>query len=42
VIERFASAVVPPDNVSFTGDTYKFTRVRRPRLVEFQRYYDPQ
>jgi hypothetical protein len=43
VIERFASAGVPPSNVSFSRDTYKFNFPGAPsELVDaFQRYYGP-
>jgi SAM-dependent methyltransferase len=43
VIERFASAGVPQDNVSFVRDTYKFNFPGSPsQLVDaFQRYYGP-
>ena len=43
VIERFASAGVPRDNVSFVKDTYKFNFPSPPsELVDaFRRYYGP-
>ena len=43
VIERFASAGVPRDNVSFVKDTYKFNFPSAPsELVDaFRRYYGP-
>ena len=43
VIERFASAGVPRDNVSFVRDTYKFNFPSAPsELVDaFRRYYGP-
>ena len=43
VIERFASAGVPQDNVSFVRDTYKFNFPSAPsELVDaFRRYYGP-
>jgi hypothetical protein len=43
VIERFASAGVPKENVSFKRDTYTFNYPGAPaRLVdEFRRYYGP-
>ena len=43
VIERFASAGVPQDNVSFVRDTYKFNFPSPPsELVDaFRRYYGP-
>ena len=43
VIERFASAGVPRDNVSFVRDTYKFNYPSAPSdLVDaFRRYYGP-
>jgi len=43
VIERFASAGVPRDNVSFVRDTYKFNFPSPPsELVDaFRRYYGP-
>jgi hypothetical protein len=42
-IERFASAGVPQDNVSFIRDTYKFNFLGAPsELVDvFRRYYGP-
>jgi SAM-dependent methyltransferase len=42
-IERFASAGVPQDNVSFIRDTYKFNFLGTPsEFVEaFRRYYGP-
>jgi SAM-dependent methyltransferase len=43
VIERFASVGVPPDNVSFVRDTYRFDFPRPPsEFVDlFRRYYGP-
>jgi SAM-dependent methyltransferase len=43
VIERFASAGIPPDNVAFMRDTYKFNFPGPPsELVDaFRRYYGP-
>jgi hypothetical protein len=43
VIERFASAGIPADNVSFLRDTYMFEFPNRPaELVDaFRRYYGP-
>jgi SAM-dependent methyltransferase len=43
VIERFASAGIPQDNVSFIRDTYKFNFTGAPSaLVDaFRRYYGP-
>jgi len=43
VVERFASAGVPRDNVSFARDTYTFNFPGRPsEFVEvFRRYYGP-
>jgi hypothetical protein len=43
VIERFANAGVPQDNVSFLRDTYRFNFPGAPfRFVdEFRRYYGP-
>ena len=43
VVERFASAGVPPDHVSFIRDTYKFNFPGTPfEFVDaFRRYYGP-
>ena len=43
VIERFASAGVPQDNVSFVRDTYKFNFPGAPSefVDAFRRYYGP-
>ena len=43
VIERFASAGVPQDNVSFMRDTYKFNFPGAPSefVDAFRRYYGP-
>ena len=43
VIERFASAGVPRDNVSFVRDTYKFNFPSAPSefVDAFRRYYGP-
>jgi SAM-dependent methyltransferase len=43
VIERFTSAGIPPSDVSFMRDTYKFNFPHTPsRFVnEFRRYYGP-
>jgi hypothetical protein len=43
VIERFASAGVPQDNVSFMRDTFRFNSPGAPsELVDtFRRYYGP-
>ncbi len=43
VIERFASAGVPADNVSFTRDTYRFNFPGTPSefVDAFRRYYGP-
>ena len=43
VIERFANAGVPQNNVSFVRDTYKFNFAGAPsEFVEaFRRYYGP-
>ena len=43
VIERFASAGVPQDNVSFVRDTYKFNFPSAPSefVDAFRRYYGP-
>ena len=43
VIERFASAGVPPDNVSFVRDTYVFNFASAPSeaVDAFRRYYGP-
>jgi hypothetical protein len=43
VIERFASAGVPPDNVSFVRDTYVFNFASAPSeaVNVFRCYYGP-
>jgi len=43
VIERFASAGVPADNVSFTRDTYRFNFPGTPSefVDAFRHYYGP-
>ena len=43
VIERFASAGIPQDNVSFVRDTYKFNFPSAPSefVDAFRRYYGP-
>ena len=43
VIERFASAGVPRDNVSFSRDTYTFNFPGKPAefVTAFRNYYGP-
>src|SRR5262249_26769581 len=43
VIERFAAAGVPAENISFTGDTFTFNFPGTPSAFvdEFRKYYGP-
>jgi hypothetical protein len=43
VIERFAAAGVPPENISFEKSTYTFESPSSPSdfLADFRRYYGP-
>jgi SAM-dependent methyltransferase len=43
VVERFAAAGVPAENISFTRDTYRFTVPSPPAdlVAEFRSYYGP-